>query len=291
MTAPQAKALKRLWVEHPDYGTQSRFAVALAATISGKENPSPADVEAANARLKRLINRTGSYTDESAHWIKTALKISRIELDKAVFEGVMPQTQQANEGGIRSATPYQHLQLVHEYLIGDPDGHVTHVKTSERVRLLRKKTVAGSYWSAPPQNLHTGFSYEEQLETAWKRAIAVETSRVRKMGSTFRWDTHHEPALLEGEKVWFLTSFDLVDEFRESSCSDDYHSQQMLGSFTWRIKFPEARPAKRWWVTVEYSDEMESNTTLESQNEPTLEILWRRSDLKKGEIYFMNWEW
>lgn len=203
--------------------------------------------------------------------------------------------REPNETSVGAGTPYKHIQIIHQYVINDTKGKWTTVLTAELVEvLLRQVPSGGSFWGTLPQELETRYKHfkkKEKWDDLWKDSILADNRIINAVKSPFEWDTFYQPPLLRGEKVWFLNSFRLENEFVTSICRDAFHAMQAIESFTWKIKFPSTRPAKRWWVTVDFHDHFPSNATLIAHKKSTSQIEWNTSDMPKGSIYFINWEW
>jgi hypothetical protein len=145
--------------------------------------------------------------------------------------------------------------------------------------------------SAFPYKLKTFYKHAGDGKPPWENALPLKKNRIEREGKNYRWDTYHAPALLRGEMVWFLTSFELKDEFTTVSCSDIFHSMEPIESFTWKIKFPPKRPAKRWWITTIYHPGHADGATLTAYNKSTSLLEWSASKLPKGTYYTVNWVW
>jgi hypothetical protein len=292
-----ARRLAKLWTGDSRFGTRYRFAARMAEIINETQTPRSDQIKAADKRLERLEKRKAKLTNPTANAIALVVGLSREVLEVKIFgeatapapDALPPKERPPSEA---EKSTYRHFEIIHEYDIKDIRGRLTGIKTAERVEVLRREVVVGgSYWESYPMNLKAWYKPARRGDLPWQGAMPVEVTRLEKTGKIYRWDTYHEPALLRGDVVWFLTAFELKDEFTSEVCRDAFHSMQEIGSFTWRIKFPPQRPAKRWWITVDYHPSLPSNTTLASYNEKTTTIDWSISGLPKDVVYFINWEW
>jgi hypothetical protein len=286
--------LVRMWSEDIRFGSRFRFAQKLAEVIGANDAPSDATIKAADKRLERLEKQQSKLTDSTANHIAIALGITRDDLDNRLI-GNFSTTAilKPDDEPAEPEAAYRHFEIVHEYAIADKSGHLTTVKTAERVEILRREIVeGGSYWESQPHNVEAFYKpVGNQNVSLWRGAFPVEVARVVKTGKLYRWDTHHEPGLRRGEQVWFLTRFELNDEFVQNLCRDSFHSMEQIGSFTWIVRFPAERPARRWWITTDFNPHHTSGATLESKIGVTREIKWSVRDLPKGSVFFINWEW
>ena len=290
LTNDARQRLVQMWQDDSRYGSRYQFASRLAEIVYGTSYPPPENVKAIDKRLERLQKNQTKLTNSTSNAIAKALGISPIDLEQRLFgsdskKATVPVTEYA--GGT-----YRHFEVIHEYDIQDTHGHITKVKTAERVQILKQEVrEGGSFWSARPNKLEAFYKHVGDSKPPWENTIPLEINRIEKEGKNYRWDTYHAPALLRGENVWFLTSFELKDEFTSTACSDVFHSMEPIESFTWKIKFPIGRPVKRWWITTNFHPQHSDGATLVACNTPALIIEWSTLKLPKGVFYTVNWVW